>query len=133
MQNVDQSLQKAIAMQTTLHAFDGDDLIDLTELDPNAIHFIHDGFANLNLQSPGGWEGTVKILANDDILGLGNVLVSPDIMPSGSVEHLTGEISMLSLSINRCELFNNTEFLKNTLAYLAQERNNFGTMIVMMR
>ncbi|WP_108650659.1 non-ribosomal peptide synthetase [Dongshaea marina] len=130
-ENLDEQTVAKLALKSRLSSYSGDQRASL-ESDSNGLSLLYSGFASLSLASPGGWEGTVRILSENSLVNTGSLLKST-ITSRGHLDSLVGEFGLLNIddTLVKEMLSQEPEFLMSLLESVSDERDAYRKMLVM--
>ncbi|MGF1739733.1 amino acid adenylation domain-containing protein [Vibrio profundum] len=130
-EKLDEKMLTRLALKSTLSSYSGDKRAAF-ESDSRELSVVYSGFASLSLASPGGWEGTVRILSESSLVNTGSLLTST-ISSKGHLDSLVGEFGLLKIDqqLVKDVLAKEPEFLMSLLESISDERDAYRKMLVM--
>ena len=124
---------RTMAFKLEQRVYDQAVRVPLAALPEDALCWVVSGMAHLSYAAPGGWEGSIKLLAEGDVLGVESFW-DPSSHPEGSFQPLLDELVMWVLYRKDVPeaLWSHPDLLRALMRLLAEERDAARKMMVMM-
>ena len=129
-ENIDIELMKKVSRLSVLKQVEKEHLLISEGIENHKIYFILDGMLAESKKSYGGWEGTIRVIADNNAVGLENI--TENSIADSSFENILKDAVVLEMDIAdfRKLMMHDEQLFQNMYKYQMDEKDKLKRMII---